>query len=338
MNDDTLIGKSSEDSIYIQDQLTKMQRREFIVRYGAIIFFAALLIANLVFTRNFAQWDTLSNIFTQSTKVALIGLAMTLVIGSGGIDISVGATMCFSATIMGLLFVAGFPIWLGCLIGILAGIACGLFNGVIIAVFKLQPIVVTLSTMLAFRGIALWIMDGKQVMIADAAVRDALKPIAQFKFNDVMPISILYVAAAVIIFYIVVQKTMFGRHIEAMGDNRSAARLSGINTTALTIVVYTIAALMAGLAAAYDVSRTLNVEPNAVGNLIEMECIAAVAIGGTSIQGGKPMILGTLFGAWILQIISIMVVMLSLRAEWAMVIKAALIIIVVLVSRDKSGK
>ena len=338
MNDNTLIGKVPDDSIYIKNQLVKMQRREFVVRYGAIIFFAVLLIANLIFTRNFAQWDTITNIISQSTRVTLIALAMTLVIGSGGIDISVGATMCFSATIMGILFVNGAPIWLGCLVGVLVGVACGLFNGIIIAVFKLQPIVVTLATMLAFRGIALWIMDGKQVMIADASVREMLKPIAQLKINDVLPISLIYVAVAVFIFYILAQKTMFGRHIEAMGDNRSAARLSGINTTMITIIVYTVAALMAGLAGAYDVSRTLNVEPNAVGNLIEMDCIAAVAIGGTSIQGGKPMILGTLFGAWILQIISIMVVMLSMRAEWAMVIKAALIIIVILVSRDRSGK
>ena len=103
MNGNTGTGQLSEDTKYIQDQMTRMQRRDFIVRYGSIIFFAALLIFNLIFTRNFAQFDTIMNILTQSTRVALIGLAMTLVIGSGGIDISVGATMCFSATIMGIL-------------------------------------------------------------------------------------------------------------------------------------------------------------------------------------------------------------------------------------------
>jgi len=269
----------------------------------------------------------------QSFPIIVVALGMTLVIASGGIDISVGATMAFGGTILAYLMIhKSMPLFICIVIALIASAAIGLFNGAVIAWFKVQPIVITLIMMLIGRGLAQVVTTGRPVPFSYMLIND----IANFRFWKYgMPIQFVLALILILIFSFVVNKTVFGKNVQAMGDNSVAARLAGIDVAFQTIAVFTISALMAGIATVIEVGRESQAEPARMGVYMELNAIAAVAVGGTPLTGGKARIWGTVAGALIMQLVGMTVNMNGILSSWGMVAKAVIMIMAIYFQSEK---
>ena len=314
----------------IQDLSNRaLKRSEFAKKYGALMVFAVLLIINLCITKNFISTTTVWNLIIHSTTVMCVAMGMTFVIAVAGIDISVGATMALCATVVAMMAEAGIP-FIGCLvIGLLLGAGIGAFIGVLTVKFKIQPMVLTLAMMIILRSVARMVSNAKTVQVLD----EAFLAISGTSFGG-MPIQLIYV----VVFFIIAERTVFGKSVEAIGNNATAAKLSGIHSDRIVIGVYLLLGVLTALAGVMAVSRTQNCNPSSVGSGMEMQAIAAVVIGGTSMAGGKPRILGTVVGCFIISIITMTVNMNGIDTSWSMLLEAAIIILAVYIQSDKGSK
>lgn len=305
-------------------------------KYGSVYAFVILIIVNLIITPNFASAGTFWNLTIQSLATILTSLGMVLVISSGGIDISVGSIMAVSAVMSGLILTGkismlGTSTLTAVIFALLVALVLGLFNGCLIAFFHIQPIIVTLILYIAGRGIAQLMNDGGTVVFYG----NTFTEIGIYRVGGVVPIQIFVSAVFVIIFAFIIKKTTFGYYVQGIGENPKAARLSGIRTSRVIIAIYVISALLAGLAGLFESSRASCADPSQIGSLAEMDAIAAVAIGGTSMSGGKAHILGTIIGALMIQLISIMVNMNNMPFAYARIFKAIIIIVAVCLQHEK---
>lgn len=318
----------------IQDLSNRaLKRSEFAKKYGAIMVFLVLLVINLCVTKNFVSTTTVWNLIIHSTTVMCVAMGMTFVIAVAGIDISVGATMALCATVVAMMAEAGIP-FIGCLvIGLLLGVGIGTFIGVLTVKFKIQPMVLTLAMMIILRSVARMVSNAKTVQVLD----EAFLAISGTTFGGI-PIQLIYVVAFAVIFFIIAERTVFGKSVEAIGNNATAAKLSGIHSDRIVIVVYLLLGALTALAGVMAVSRTQNCNPSSVGSGMEMEAIAAVVIGGTSMAGGKPRIIGTVVGCFIISIITMTVNMNGIDTAWSMLLEAAIIILAVYIQSDKGAK
>jgi len=319
----------------------KQQRQSFelqlhLQKYGTIYAFAALIIINMLLNHNFASLGTLWNLTIQVLPTMLTSLGMVLVISSGGIDISVGSVMAISAVISGMVLTGKVPV-VGSGVGIavafalLCAMLLGLFNGILISYFKIQPIIVTLILFIAGRGIAQLLNAGGTIVFYN----NKFTEIALYRIGGVVPIQLFISLFFVLVIIFLLKKTTFGYYIQAIGENPRASRLSGIRTTGVLLSIYVISALFAGLAGLFESSRASCADPNSIGVLAELDAIAAVAIGGTSMSGGKAHIMGTVFGALIIQLVSIMVNMNNIPFAYSRIFKAVIIIVAVYLQREK---
>ena len=327
------MGQQQTATVKLDNSQNKFEL-SFAQKYGAFIFLAILYVGNCAFTNNFFSINTFWLMFMQSFPTILCALGMTLVIASGGIDISVGATMAFAGTLLAELMVNRDMPLLVCFISCLtAALLVGAFNGYIIARFNVQPIVITLITMMVFRGAAQFITGGKPVPLSYMP----LNSIANFRFwPQGMPIQLPLAILFALIIAFIARKTVFGKQIEATGDNPQAARLAGINVFWITIAVYAICALMAGVATTMEVGRVSQAEAARMGLNMEMNAIAAVAVGGTSLTGGRARVWGSVAGALIMQLITMTVNMHGLQSSWGMVAKAVVLILAVYLQYDRN--
>ena len=268
----------------------------FIVDYSALIVALLLIIINVIFTPNFFNITTISNIVIQMTSTLLISLGMTWVIASGGIDISVWILLW------------RFRLWLSVKLldyglltamagGMLVGIASGALIGFLVARFDIQPMIVSMTLMIGLRGVAQILNDSKILRFDN----DAYAQIGRAKIFGNLPIQILIMLFFIVIIWFISSKTIFGIKIEAVGDNREASRLSGINTLMVLVSIYAVTGLLSSCAGIIETARLYASDANTLGKAIEMDAISAVAIGGTSMIGGKPNIVGTIFGVIIIQ-------------------------------------
>ena len=287
----------------------------FIVDYSALIVALVLIIINVIFTPNFFAITTISNIVIQMTSTLLISLGMTWVIASGGIDISVGSVMALSSMDYGLLTaMAG---------GMLVGIASGALIGFLVARFDIQPMIVSMTLMIGLRGVAQILNDSKILRFDN----DAYAQIGRAKIFGNLPIQILIMLFFIVIIWFISSKTIFGIKIEAVGDNREASRLSGINTLMVLVSIYAVTGLLSSCAGIIETARLYASDANTLGKAIEMDAISAVAIGGTSMIGGKPNIVGTIFGVIIVQVLTTMVNMNNISYQYSLVLKAIVIVV-----------
>ncbi|MEA5004137.1 MAG: ABC transporter permease [Christensenella sp.] len=318
----------------IQDLSNRaLKRSEFAKKYGALMVFAVLLIINFCITKNFVSSTTVWNLIIHSTTVMCVAMGMTFVIAVAGIDISVGATMALCATVVAMMAEAGVP-FLGCLIiGLLLGAGIGSFIGVLTVKFKIQPMVLTLAMMIILRSVARMVSNAKTVQVLD----ETFLAISGTSFGGI-PIQLIYVVAFAVVFFIIAERTVFGKSVEAIGNNATAAKLSGIRSDRIVIGVYLLLGALTALAGVMAVSRTQNCNPSSVGSGMEMQAIAAVVIGGTSMAGGKPRILGTVVGCFIISIITMTVNMNGIDTAWSMLLEAAIIILAVYIQSDKGAK
>lgn len=299
----------------------------FLIDYSPALVLILMVLGNVLLTPNFASLNTFRNIAIQATAALLIGLGMTWVIASGGIDISVGSVMAVTSMVSAKL--VGMGVFPAIMIGLLAGTASGILAGVVIAKFKIQPIIVTLPLMIGVRGVAQIINDSKILRFESAGY----VLIGRHRFFGEVPIQIIILIVAVAIMYFISNKMAFGQKIQAVGDNLKASNLVGINTTYVLIGIYATCAFLASLAGVIETARISASDANVLGDMIELDAIAAVAIGGTPMNGGKPNIMGTVYGAFIIQIVTTMVNMNNISFEYSMILKAVIIILALWVQR-----
>lgn len=293
----------------------------FIVDYSALIVALLLIIINVIFTPNFFNITTISNIVIQMTSTLLISLGMTWVIASGGIDISVGSVMALSSMVSVKLLDYGLLTAMAG--GMLVGIASGALIGFLVARFYIQPMIVSMTLMIGLRGVAQILNDSKILRFDN----DAYAQIGRAKIFGNLPIQILIMLFFIVIIWFISSKTIFGIKIEAVGDNREASRLSGINTLMVLVSIYAVTGLLSSCAGIIETARLYASDANTLGKAIEMDAISAVAIGGTSMIGGKPNIVGTIFGVIIIQVLTTMVNMNNISYQYSLVLKAIVIVV-----------
>ena len=310
----------------------KFVTQGFFVRYGALMALVALLLFNFAVTPNFATMQTLSVNLTQVCTIVIVGVGMTLVIATGGIDLSVGSLMAIAGALSPMIFMGTLvpiaPLWLaitlGIIIPILAAGVFGLFNGWMITRFNIQPIVATLVLFIAGRGLAQVSTNGNlQVFKVPEFQIIALGRVLGVPFQVWIMLAIVFVSAFLL------TRTVFGKQVIAVGGNGAAARLAGVPTTKIKLIVYGISGLCSGVAGLIVIAMNSAADANLVGQGMELDAIAAVAVGGTLLSGGRASIIGTLLGALIIQLVRYTLLANGVPDAAALIVKAGLIILAV---------
>lgn len=298
---------------------------------GTLIGLMIIIITFSFLSPVFFTLPNLLNILQQSSINALIALGMTLVIISGGIDLSVGPTAALSAVLGATLMIAGVPVPLAILATLGIGALCGVFSGSLIAYAGLQPFIVTLGGLSLFRAIALIYTGGSPVFGIPLSFRSLINSTL---FG--IPVPIVIVAVIALTLWVVMNKTPLGEYILAIGGNEEAARVAGVPVKRTKVTVYVISGALASLAALILIGRLGAAEPT-IGNLWELDAIAAAAIGGASLMGGKGSIFGTLIGVIILGALRNGLTLLNIQAFYQLLATGLIIIIAMLIDRATRG-
>lgn len=299
---------------------------------GTILGLLIIVVVFSLLTPVFLTAPNLINILQQSSLNAVIALGMTLVIISGGIDLSVGPTAALSAVIGATLMVAGVPIYVAILAALGVGILCGLFNGVLVAYAGLQPFIVTLGGLSLYRALALIYTGGNPVF--------GIPPEFRALTNGTLlgiPAPVIIVAIIALLLWILLNKTPLGEYILAVGGNEEAARIAGVPVAKTKVATFVISGSLASIAAMILVGRLGAAEPT-IGNLWELDAIAAAAIGGASLMGGKGSIVGTLIGAIILGALRNGLTLMNVQAFYQLLATGIIIIAAMLIDRATRGK
>jgi ribose/xylose/arabinose/galactoside ABC-type transport system permease subunit len=261
----------------------------------------------------------------QISLSAIIAMGMTLVILTGGIDLSVGSVVAITSVIVGLVMVRmNMPIWLAIMAGIMVGVVVGLLNGIMIVRTKVPPFIITLGMMGLARGAALVITKGSSISGFPPSYLD----IGQGFIFNLIPIPVLIAVVLAIIVHIILSRTAFGRRIYLLGSNEEAALLSGININGMKVAIFTICSALAAVEAVIETSRMATGQP-ASGSGYELTAIGAVIIGGASMLGGEGTILGTMLGAILLGLITNGLILMGISSYWQQVFSGTIIILAV---------
>ncbi|MER8829439.1 ABC transporter permease [Mesorhizobium sp. M0938] len=273
---------------------------------------------------------TLTLILQQIAIVGILGAAQTLVILTAGIDLSIGVIMVISAVFMGNCAITyGLPTLLAVVIGLAAGGACGLLNGLLVAYMKLPPFIVTLGTWNIVMATNFIYSANETIRDADVDAQAPLLHLFGLNFKvgtAVLTFGVIAMVVLVLILWYVLNHTAWGRHVYAVGDDPEAAKLSGIQTKKVLISVYTLAGLIAAFAAWVSIGRNGSISPSAAVTDYNLQAITATVIGGISLFGGRGSILGTLFGAMIVGVVSMGLNMLGADPQWKVLLTGVLII------------
>lgn len=300
--------------------------------YGAIATLLILVVYNTLFTENFLTQQTFRVNLTQISTIVIVGVGMTLVIATGGIDLSVGSLMAISGVIAPMFFmnISGISgVILAVIVPILVAGLFGLFNGVLVTYGRIQPFIATLVLFIAGRGIAQALVKGNLVTFS----HPGFKFIGQGQIFGIRFQIILMVAIVAIVAW-VIRATLVGRYILAVGGNEPAARLTGIPIRTVKLAVYGVSGLLAGLAGLIVIAINSSADASQIGMNMELDAIAAVAVGGTALTGGRATVIGTLIGALIIQLIRYTLLSHGIPDTAALVIKAAIIVLAVIVQRQ----
>jgi ribose transport system permease protein len=307
-------------------------RFNLLQRMGPLLGLALIVIVLSVISDDFLTVSNIFNVLRQISINALIAFGMTFVILTGGIDLSVGSILALSSAITAGLMDGGMDTTLAVLIGLLAGMAMGAVNGLIIAKGRVAPFIATLATMTVFRGLTLVYTEGKPI----TGLHPDFAMLGKGFFLEI-PMPVIWMLISFAVLYFILRHTTFGRHVYALGSNEEATRLSGISTTRVKVWVYTISGLFAALSGIILASRLNSAQPTA-GTAYELDAIAAVVLGGTSLAGGRGWIVGTLIGAMIIGVLDNGLNLLNVSSFYQSVVKGAVILVAVLLDRSKSHK
>ncbi|MGX6592671.1 ribose ABC transporter permease [Cetobacterium ceti] len=292
---------------------------------GLIIFSIIVSIIN----PRFLSFMNILNVLRQTSVNSIIAIGMTLVILTAGIDLSVGSILAISGAFCAGMIAFGFNPIISIILALGAGFLFGMFNGLLVSKGKLQPFIVTLVTMTLLRGATLVFTDGKPIPVRNGGI--IFDNIGEGYFLNI-PIPIYIMVLLFISGYFFLTHTKFGRYIYAIGGNEEATKLSGINTDKVKIMVYGISGLLSALAGIIITSRLWSAQPTA-GSGYELDAIAAVVLGGTSLSGGVGRITGTALGAIIIGVLGNALNLLDVSSYYQMMIKALVILAAVLMDR-----
>ncbi|MET0862597.1 MAG: ABC transporter permease [Microbacterium sp.] len=306
---------------------------------GALAFLRAKLQQSLAFgtlivlvvffsiaSSNFFSWSNISSILLATAVIGILALGTTFVIITGGIDLSIGTGMTLCAVMTGIFLVnMQLPLVVGVIGGILTGALMGVINGMNIAILKLPPFIATLAMMLIAQGLALVISGVRPIYFSSVP---GFKNIALGTLIPGLPNAVLILFLLAIVAWLLLSKTIFGRYTFAIGSNEEATRLSGVNTRKWLIIVYTVAGVFTGFAGVVIAARLDSAQPQ-IGVGYELQAIAAVIIGGTSLLGGRGSIMGTVIGALIMSVLINGLRIMSIQTEWQNVVVGIVILIAV---------
>jgi ribose/xylose/arabinose/galactoside ABC-type transport system permease subunit len=298
-------------------------------KLGPFIALLVIAVGLSIVSPDFLRLDNLLNVMRQSSINALIAFGMTLVILLGGIDLSAGSVLALSSVIIASLLQSGTPPVVATLAGIVAGGLMGLVNGLIISKGKVAPFIATLGTMTVLRGLALVMSNGSPISDFNS---DFFSMLGGGYVARLIPIPVVLMLIVFGIFWFVLKKTVFGRHVYATGGNAESAKLSGVKVDRVQLWVYTISGVMAAIAGVVLTSRLNSAQPTA-GTGYELDAIAAVVLGGTSLTGGRGWIFGTLVGALLIGVLNNGLNLLDVSSFYQQVIKGSVILLAVLIDR-----
>ncbi|QNE03563.1 ribose ABC transporter permease [Vibrio vulnificus] len=303
--------------------------KEWLIEQKSLIALLFLIVVVSFLNPNFFTVDNILNILRQTSVNAIIAVGMTLVILTAGIDLSVGSVLALCGAFAASLVAMEVSVLIAVPTALLAGAALGAISGVIIAKGKVQAFIATLVTMTLLRGVTMVYTDGRPISTGFTDTADAFAWFGTgYALGIPVPVWLMVIVFAAA--WYLLNHTRFGRYVYALGGNESATRLSGINVDKVKIGVYAICGLLAALAGIIVTSRLSSAQPTA-GMGYELDAIAAVVLGGTSLMGGKGRIMGTLIGALIIGFLNNALNLLDVSSYYQMIAKAAVILLAVMV-------
>jgi ribose transport system permease protein len=301
---------------------------EIINRFKTGIGLLVLVIVLSFMSPYFLTIPNLLNVVRQVSIIAVISFGMTMVILTGGIDLSVGSMLAFAGAISaGMMVNSGLNVFLAIFLGLAAGTALGLFNGIAVAKAKLPAFIVTLAMMTVARGFTLIYTNGRPISGFNETFR-----FFGAGYLSRIPIPVVIMFILLIVIYILLKKTPLGRYIYAIGGNETATKLSGINTDKIKIAVYALNGFLAAVSGIILTSRLNSAQPMA-GEGYELDAIAAVVLGGTSLSGGSGSVVGTIIGALIIAVLNNGLNLLNVSSFYQLVAKGAVILLAVFLDR-----
>ncbi|WP_108461054.1 ABC transporter permease [Devosia naphthalenivorans] len=302
---------------------------------------AGVLLINWLLFPNFFRitWQdgrlfgSLIDVINRGAPVAILAIGMTGVIATKGVDLSVGAIMAVCGAVAATMVVAGYPTPVAVIAALAVGLACGLWNGFLVAVLDIQPIIATLVLMVAGRGIAQLITEGSIVTFNDPA----LIFIGTGSFLG-LPMAAVIALVLMVLVTFLVRRTAIGLFIQAIGVNRAAASLSGIRSRMLLMLVYALSGFCAAIAGIVVAADIRGADANNSGLWLELDAILAVVIGGTSLLGGRFSIPMAVVGALIIQAMNTGILVSGFRPEFNLIVKAGMIILILLIQSPLAGR
>ncbi|MEK4648774.1 ribose ABC transporter permease [Exiguobacterium sp. FSL W8-0210] len=319
----------------MQGKVTEAKPRRLGIgqKLGPLAGLFAIVLVVSVMEPDFLTLNNLFNILRQVSINALIAFGMTFVILTGGIDLSVGSILALSSAFVAGLMTDGTSALIAVLAGLIVGAVMGALNGMVISLGKVAPFIATLATMTIFRGLTLVYTDGKPITGLSQGGWFELFGRGYFW---IFPVPVLTMLIAFAVLYFILKKTTFGRYTYAIGGNEEAAKLMGIQVNKVKIMIYSLSGLMAALAGIILTSRLNSAQPTA-GTSYELDAIAAVVLGGTSLSGGRGWIVGTLIGALIIGTLNNGLNLLGVSSFFQLVVKGLVILFAVLADRKQAA-
>ncbi len=305
--------------------------RRWLPAYGVYVAIGLLVAYNIAFTPNFMTWSNLRIQLVQVAPIVIVALGMALVIGTEGIDLSVGSVMALAAALLPLYL--GYGVVPAIAVALLGGLLVGLANGSLVAFVGLQPIVATLALFVGGRGLALVVSGGqlKEIRNPDLIALGSSDLLG-------LPVVVWIAGVLTVLVGFAVRRTVFGRQLLAIGGNRPAADLAGLPVRRVLVTVYVLCAVLAAVAGVLAVSRIQSSDASAVGLLYELSAITAVVVGGTPLTGGRIRVLGTVAGALLMQLVIATMIKHNLRSSIAEIVQAVIILVAVYVARDRRSR
>ncbi len=309
----------------------KKSAGEYIQEYGAFIALIILIIGISIVSPEFRTGSNFLSLLRQSSINGLIAFGMTGVILTGGIDLSVGSVLALSTALCAGMISTGMPAGLAMLLALVIGAVLGCISGLLVTKGRLQPFIATLITMTVFRGLTMIYTDGKPISnLGDSFV---LKLIGKGTIFGV-PVPVILLIVIFALFYFLLTQTTFGRKVYATGSNWKCAQLVGVNINKTKLIVYGISGLMASISGLILLSRLNSAQPT-LGDGYELDAIASVALGGTSMNGGRGKIQGTLIGVLIIAVLNNGLNILGVSSYYQDVVKGLVILVAVLSDRNR---
>lgn len=304
--------------------------KQFFKNNSSLVGLILLLLIITILDYRFIQIGNLSNVIRQVSVNGIIALGMTFVILTGGIDLSVGSIFALSSAIMAKLLLSGVNPVLALIVTLISGGILGAINGILISYGKLQAFIATLGTMTLYRGITRVFMEAKPFTGFKSELIDQIGQ--GYIFN--IPIPSIILVLLIILTYILSKKTAFGKSVYAIGGNEVTAKFSAINVNSVKIRVYALSGILTTIAGVILTSRLNSIQPNA-GSGYELDAIAAVVLGGTSLAGGKGRIMGTVIGILIIGFLNNGLNIIGVTSFYQDVVKGVVILLAVLIDREK---